>query len=55
MHEAFVHALGGALTLSAAVAAAGVVIALVLVEPKKAGRPVDVKRQPEAVGPAGAQ
>ena len=36
MHEAFVHALGGALTLSAAVAAAGVVIALVLVAPKKA-------------------
>jgi MFS family permease len=55
MRDAFVHALGGALTLSAAVAAAGVFIALALVEPKKAQRPVDVKRQPEAVEPAGAQ
>jgi hypothetical protein len=55
MRDAFVHALGGALTLSAAVAAAGVIIALALVEPKKAHRPVDVKRQPEAVEPAGAQ
>ena len=55
MRDAFVHALGGALTLSAAVAAVGVVIALALIEPKKAHRPVDVTRQPEAVEPAGAQ
>jgi MFS family permease len=55
MREAFVHALGGALTLSAAVAAAGAVIAFALVEPKRAQRPVDVRRQPEAVEPAGAQ
>jgi MFS family permease len=55
MREAFIHALGGALTLSAAVAAVGVAIALALVEPKRAQRRVDVSRQPEAVGPAGAQ
>ena len=55
MREAFVHALGGALTLSAAVAAAGAVIALALIEPTRAQRPVDIARQPEAVEPAGAQ
>ena len=55
MEEAFVHALGGALTLSAAVAAAGAVIALALIEPKRAHKPVDLARQPEAVEPAGAQ
>jgi EmrB/QacA subfamily drug resistance transporter len=61
MREAFVHALGGALTLSAAVAALGVVLALALVEPKaklaREGRhgPVDPARHPEAVEPAGAR
>jgi hypothetical protein len=53
MRDAFVHALGGALTLSAAVAALGAV--LVLVERKAAHRPVDLARHPEAVEPAGAQ
>jgi EmrB/QacA subfamily drug resistance transporter len=55
MRDAFVHALGGALTLSAAVAAVGVVLALALVEPKRAQRPVDVERHPEAVEPIAAQ
>jgi EmrB/QacA subfamily drug resistance transporter len=56
MREAFVHALGGALTLSAAVAALGVVIALALIEPKRAQRPDEVTPPPEAVAePAGAQ
>jgi EmrB/QacA subfamily drug resistance transporter len=54
MREAFVHALGGALTLSAAVAAAGAVIALALVERKPARR-LDPARTPEAVEPVGAQ
>jgi EmrB/QacA subfamily drug resistance transporter len=55
MREAFVHALGGALTLSAAVAATGAVLALALIEPKRAQRPLDVRRQPESVEPVGAQ
>jgi EmrB/QacA subfamily drug resistance transporter len=55
MHEAFVHALGGALTLSAIVAAAGSVIALVLVERKSALRKADPARHPEVVEPVGAQ
>jgi EmrB/QacA subfamily drug resistance transporter len=55
MRDAFVHALSGALTLSAAVAALGVVLAIALIEPKRAQRPVDVRRRPEAVEPAGAQ
>jgi EmrB/QacA subfamily drug resistance transporter len=55
MHEAFVHALSGALTLSAAVAAVGVVIALALVERKESLRKTDPARQPEVVEPVGAQ
>jgi EmrB/QacA subfamily drug resistance transporter len=55
MREAFVHALGGALTLSAVVAAAGVVIALTLVERKEALRKADPASRPEAVEPVWAQ
>ncbi|HEX8065130.1 MAG TPA: MFS transporter [Thermoleophilaceae bacterium] len=54
MREAFVHALSGALTLSASVAAIGAVLALVLVEPK-ARRRVDPAHQPEVAEPLGAQ
>jgi hypothetical protein len=57
MREAFVHALGGALTLSAIVAAVGAVIALVLVEGKAAQRKTDAPTAPraEAVEALGAQ
>ncbi|MEA2474280.1 MAG: hypothetical protein QOE06_2195 [Thermoleophilaceae bacterium] len=54
MKAAFVHALGGALTLSAAVAACGSVIALVLVERKSALRKADPARTPEAAEPVAA-
>jgi EmrB/QacA subfamily drug resistance transporter len=54
MKAAFVHGLSGALTLSAAVAAAGSVLAFALVEPKLKGR-VDPAQQAEAVEPLAAQ
>jgi predicted MFS family arabinose efflux permease len=54
MHDGFIHALSGALTLSCGVAAAGVLIAFALIEPKrKLRRAVDPARQPEAVEPLG--
>jgi hypothetical protein len=54
VRDAFIHALSGALTLAAAAAAIGAVLALVLIEPKRshASRP-DPARQPEAVEPVG--
>jgi hypothetical protein len=39
MRDAFVHALSGSLKLSTGVAAAGAVLALVLIEPKLGRRP----------------
>jgi EmrB/QacA subfamily drug resistance transporter len=55
MRDAFIHALSGALTLSCAVAALGVVLALVLIEPKrKLARKADPARQPKAAAPLGA-
>jgi EmrB/QacA subfamily drug resistance transporter len=56
MRDAFVHALGGALTLSAAVAAVGAVIALTLVE-RKSEQPLAKPAPPHdaAVEPLGAQ
>jgi hypothetical protein len=55
MHDAFIHALGGALTLSAAVAAIGAVLALVLIEPmRKPARHADPARHAEAAEPLGA-
>jgi MFS family permease len=54
MRDAFIHALSGALTLSCVVAAAGAVLALVLIEPKRAlARRPDPAVQPEAVEPVG--
>jgi EmrB/QacA subfamily drug resistance transporter len=54
MKSAFVHALSGALTLSAAVAALGSVLAFTLVEPKLRRRP-GTAAQAEAVEPVAAQ
>jgi MFS family permease len=54
LRDAFIHALSGALTLSCVVAAAGSVIAFVLVEPKRAlARKPDPARTPEAAEPVG--
>ncbi|HEX8074413.1 MAG TPA: MFS transporter [Thermoleophilaceae bacterium] len=54
LHDGFIHALSGALTLSCGVAIAGALIALTLIEPKrKLRRSVDQVRQPEAVEPLG--
>ncbi len=56
MREAFVHALGGALTLSAAVAAAGAFLALALVERKSEQRePKPAPPHDATVEPLGAQ
>jgi hypothetical protein len=56
MREAFVHALSGALTLSAGVAALGSVLALALVRSKAQERQPQPARPPEAaVEPLGAQ
>ena len=53
MKDAFVHALTGGLTLSCSVAAAGAVLAFVLVEPKRAlKRHLEPARQPEAAAEA---
>jgi len=53
MKDAFVHALTGGLTLSCSVAAAGAVLAFVLVEPKRAlKRHQEPARQPEAAAEA---
>ncbi|MFL5781194.1 MAG: MFS transporter [Thermoleophilaceae bacterium] len=55
MHDAFIHALGGALTLSAAVAAIGAGLAIVLIEPmRKTARHADPARSAEAAEPLGA-
>jgi MFS family permease len=55
VRDAFIHGLSGALTLSFAVAALGAVLALVLIEPKRAHvRKPDPARQPETVEPLGA-
>ncbi|MEA2350825.1 MAG: hypothetical protein QOG86_1766 [Thermoleophilaceae bacterium] len=57
MHDAFVYALGGGLTLSASVAAVGAVLALLLIGPKRtteAQRP-DPATQPERAERAGVQ
>jgi MFS family permease len=55
MHDAFIYALGGALTLSAAVAAVGAVLAIVLIEPmRKTARHADPARGAEAAEPLGA-
>jgi hypothetical protein len=55
MHDAFVHALSGSLTLCCAVAAVGAVLALALIEPKRAqARRPDPAHQPEAVEPIAA-
>ena len=54
MRDAFIHALSGALTLACVAAAVGAVLALVLIEPKRAhARRLDPARQPEAVEPVG--
>jgi EmrB/QacA subfamily drug resistance transporter len=56
MREAFVHALGGALTLSAAVAAVGAFLALALVERKSEQHSTEhAPVTAEAVEPLGAQ
>ena len=56
MREAFVHALGGALTLSAAVAALGAFLALALVRSRADERRRETARAPEAaVEPLGAR
>jgi EmrB/QacA subfamily drug resistance transporter len=55
MRDAFIHALSGALTLSAAVAALGAVLALVLIEPRRVqARHADPAHQPQAAEPLGA-
>jgi MFS family permease len=54
VRDAFIHALSGALTLAAAAAAVGAVLALVLVEPKRShARGPDAARQRDAVEPVG--
>jgi hypothetical protein len=54
MHDAFIHGLSGALTLSCAVAAVGAVLAFSLIERKPAHAPsVDPGRHPEAAEPIG--
>jgi len=54
MHDAFIHALSGALTLSCGVAAVGAVLAFALIEPLRAlGKRPDPARHPEAAEPVG--
>ena len=55
MHDAFIHALSGALTLSCVVAALGAVLALVLIEPmRKQARHADPAQSASAAEPLGA-
>ena len=54
MHDAFIHALSGALTLSCVVAAVGAVLAFALIEPMRAlHKKREAARGPEAAEPLG--
>jgi MFS family permease len=54
MHDGFIHALGGGLTLACGAAAVGAIFALALIEPhRKMRRAIDPARQAEAVEPLG--